>query len=126
MPESPIRKLVPYAEDAKKRGLKVFDKLVFNGSWNGKIPAKAAQKVIRINQKTAIQKTTPKLFSDVSIRFFLFLFFVYMPLWSERPANDPILHFVSTRFYRESRKKNYGQRSPSIEAPTQIISSLVD
>ena len=24
MPESPIRKLVPYAEDAKKRGIKVF------------------------------------------------------------------------------------------------------
>ena len=24
MPESPIRKLVPYAEDAKKRGTKVF------------------------------------------------------------------------------------------------------
>ncbi len=24
MPESPIRKLVPYAEDAKKRGVKVF------------------------------------------------------------------------------------------------------
>ena len=24
MPESPIRKLVPYAEDAKKRGVEVF------------------------------------------------------------------------------------------------------
>ena len=24
MPQSPIRKLVPYAEDAKKRGVKVF------------------------------------------------------------------------------------------------------
>ena len=24
MPESPIRKLVPYAEDAKKRGVNVF------------------------------------------------------------------------------------------------------
>ena len=24
MPESPIRKLVPYAEDAKKRGIKVY------------------------------------------------------------------------------------------------------
>lgn len=24
MPQSPIRKLVPYAEDAKKRGIEVF------------------------------------------------------------------------------------------------------
>ena len=47
MPESPIRKLVPYAEDAKKRGIKVFHLNI--GQPDIKTPAVALNSVLNNN-----------------------------------------------------------------------------
>ena len=49
MPESPIRKLVPYAEDAKKRGLKVFQLNI--GQPDIETPKQAIQAVKNSNIK---------------------------------------------------------------------------